>query len=76
MITRYPRFIYDASTSNMIVQSTTSPSHEGVVTIFAKGFPNARSFMSAHRRKDILHVAGEDYCRDSYGISIIQWQGG
>lgn len=61
MIIRYPSFFYDASTSNMIVQCMASPVHEGVVAMFASGFWNARSSMSAHRRKEILIVTGEDF---------------
>lgn len=61
MIIRYPSFFYDASTSKMIVQCMPSPVREGVVITFSKGFSNARSSMSARRRKDILLVTGEDY---------------
>lgn len=51
MIIRYRSFFYDESTSKMIVQCMPSPVLESAVTIFREGFSNARSSMSAHRRR-------------------------
>lgn len=61
MSIRYPSFFFDASASNMIVQCMATPVHEQVVAMFAEGFWNARSSMSARRRRDVLIMTGENY---------------